>query len=82
MKRSYQQNERKRRLRWKSYVLQEAEACAREAKMAWATREGIRVMNLQHDGIITGSLGGRQRAKRWLGACKRRHRTRAGTRCR
>jgi hypothetical protein len=60
MKRSYQQDERKRRLRWKSYVLQEAEACAREAKMAWATREGIRVMNLQHDGIVTGSLGGRQ----------------------
>ena len=60
MKRSYQQDERKRRLMWKSYVLQEAEACAREAKMAWATREGIRVMNLQHDGIVTGSLGGRQ----------------------
>ena len=60
MKRSYQQDERKRRLRWKSYVLQEAEACAREAKMAWAARAGIRVMNLQHDGIVTGSLGGRQ----------------------
>ena len=60
MNRSYEQDERKRRLRWKSYVLQEAEACAREAKMAWATREGIRVMNLQHDGIVTGSLGGRQ----------------------
>ena len=60
MKRSYQQDERKRRLRWKSYVLQEAEACAREAKMAWAARAGIRVLNLQHDGIVTGSLGGRQ----------------------
>ena len=60
MKRSYLQDERRRRLRWKSYVLQEAEACAREAKMAWAARENIRVMNLQHDGIVTGSLGGRQ----------------------
>ena len=60
MKRSYQQDERKRRLRWKSYVLQEAEACAREAKLAWAARAGIRVLNLQHDGIVTGSLGGRQ----------------------
>ena len=48
MKRSYQLDERKRRLRWKSYVLQEAEACAREAKLAWAARAGIRVMNLQH----------------------------------
>ena len=28
--------------------------------MAWAARAGIRVMNLQHDGIVTGSLGGRQ----------------------
>ena len=58
MKRSYQQDDRKRRLRWKSYVLQEAEACAREAKMAWAARAGIRVMNLHHDGIVTGLLGG------------------------
>ena len=62
-------------------MLQEAEACAREAKMAWATREGIRVMNLQHDGIITGSLGGRQ-SKEVARSMQEAACTRAGTRCR
>ena len=30
---------------------------AREAKLAWCARHGIRVMSLQHDGIVTGKLG-------------------------
>ena len=58
LKRSYPKaDERKRRLRWKSYVLQEAEAVAREAKLAWCARHEVRVMSLQHDGIVTGKLG-------------------------
>ena len=36
----------------KSYILQEAEAISREAKILWATKKGIRIMSLQHDGIV------------------------------
>jgi len=36
---------------WKSYVLQEAEATSREAKITWCRENGISVGNLQHDGI-------------------------------
>ena len=38
-------------------MLQEAEAVAREAKLAWCARHGVRVMSLQHNGIVTGKLG-------------------------
>ena len=42
---------------WKSYVLQEAEATGRSAKLEWAAREGARVLSLQHDGVILGRMG-------------------------
>ena len=42
---------------WKSYVLQEAEAVGRSAKLEWAAREGARVLSLQHDGVILGRIG-------------------------
>ena len=35
----------------KSYVLQEAEAVGREAKLRTATAMGLRVVSLQHDGV-------------------------------
>ena len=41
-----------RKLTMKSYILQEAEAISREAKILWATNRGIRIMSLQHDGIV------------------------------
>ena len=34
---------------WKSYVLQEAEATGREAKVSWAVGEGVEVHSMQHD---------------------------------
>ena len=40
----------------KSYLLQEAEATSRGAKVAWLRENGVRVMNLQHDGIFVDSL--------------------------
>ena len=36
----------------KSYILQEAEAASREAKLEWCMRMGVRVMSLQHDGVL------------------------------
>ena len=42
---------------WKSYVLQEAEAAGRSAKLEWAAREGARVLSLQHDGVVMGKMG-------------------------
>ena len=36
----------------KSFVLQEAEAVGREAKLRTATALGLRVVNLQHDGVV------------------------------
>ena len=42
-------------LRVKSYLLQEAEAVSRGAKDAWCREHGVRVLNLQHDGIMIGS---------------------------
>ena len=41
-----------KKLMAKSYMLQEAEATSREAKIRWAREKGIRVINLQHDGIV------------------------------
>ena len=43
---------RSKQLRWKSYVLQEAEACCREEKIRWAREKGVEVTSLQHDGVI------------------------------
>lgn len=42
---------------WKSYVLQEAEAAGRGAKLEWAEAQGIPVLSIQHDGIILGRVG-------------------------
>ena len=36
----------------KSYFLQEAEATARQAKIDWCKSHGLKVMSLQHDGIL------------------------------
>ena len=44
--------ERKRRTTLKSYMLQEAEAASREAKIKWCEQAGVRVVSLQHDGIV------------------------------
>ena len=38
----------------KSYVLQEAEARSRNAKIDWAREGGHAVYNLQHDGVVIG----------------------------
>ena len=46
------------KLLWKSYVLQEAEAVGREAKVQWALRQNVPVLSLQHDAIVTGRWGG------------------------
>ena len=42
---------------WKSYALQEAEAAGRNEKIAWAAREGMQVLSLQHDGVIICQVG-------------------------
>ena len=39
-------------LREKSYILQEAEAAARGAKVGWCVGIGAEVTNLQHDGVV------------------------------
>ena len=44
------------RRRVKSYLLQEAEAVSRAAKMAWCQARRLRVVNLQHDGIVVYGL--------------------------
>ena len=44
--------ERALRTKLKSYMLQEAEAASREAKLRWAAEEGVRVISLQHDGVV------------------------------
>ena len=44
----------------KSFVLSESESFSREAKAEWCKRNGHACVSLQHDGIVTGSLGGRQ----------------------
>ena len=43
------------RLVLKSYLLQEAEATAREAKVAWFEANDMRVMGMQHDGVLVES---------------------------
>ena len=45
------------KLLWKSYVLQEAEAVGREAKVMWALQRSIPVLSLQHDAVIMGRWG-------------------------
>ena len=34
--------------------MQDREAASREAKVAWAAREGWKVVSLQHDGVVMG----------------------------
>ena len=46
------QDARSRRVAWKSYMLQEAEAASREAKLRWCQERGVRVVSLQHDGVV------------------------------
>ena len=43
-------------LRMKSYLLQEAEAASRQAKIDWCRTAGVRVTSLQHDGVMVDSL--------------------------
>ena len=56
MKPSERAQANKPALRMKSYLLQEAEAVSREAKVKWCREQGMRVLNLQHDGIFVESL--------------------------
>ena len=42
---------------FKKHALQEAEAAGRNEKIAWAAREGVQVLSLQHDGVILGKVG-------------------------
>ena len=56
MKPSERARANKPALRMKSYLLQEAEAVSREAKVNWCREQGLRVLNLQHDGIFVESL--------------------------
>ena len=41
-------------LKAKSYLLQEAEATSRLHKIRWCEANGVKVMGLQHDGILAG----------------------------
>ena len=43
-------------LKLKSYLLQEAEAVSRGAKAEWAAGQGVRVVSLQHDGVVFHAL--------------------------
>ena len=43
-------------LRVKSYLLQEAEGVSRAAKVAWCEQHDVRVVNMQHDGIMVSWL--------------------------
>ena len=54
---------KEKRLLWKSYVLQEAEAVGRDAKIAWAVRHGVPVQSLQHDCVFLGKLPGQEVGK-------------------
>ena len=46
-------NQKKRPiLRVMSYLLQEAEAVSRNAKIKWCEANGVEVLNLQHDGVV------------------------------
>ena len=42
----------KQRMTLKSYMLQEAEAASREAKLRWCREHDVRVISLQHDGVV------------------------------
>jgi hypothetical protein len=46
-------------LRAKSYILQEAEAAVRSAKVEWCEMVGVQVLGLQHDGIWVSRQEGR-----------------------
>ena len=43
-------------MRVKSYLLQEAEGVSRAAKIAWCERHDVRVVSIQHDGIMVSWL--------------------------
>jgi hypothetical protein len=47
-----QRREKRADLTAASYILQEAEATSREAKIKYCVANGIEVLNLQHDGIV------------------------------
>ena len=47
----------------KSYMLQEAEAASREAKLRWAAESGVRVISLQHDGRVVAMVKGEERVQ-------------------
>ena len=53
----------------KSYVLQEAECTARNAKIAWCRSRGLRVTDLQHDGVVVAGIspGEEEEAARGMG---------------
>ena len=55
----------------KSYVLQEAECTARNAKIhvSWCQSRGLRVTNLQHDGVVVAGIapGEEEEAGRGMG---------------
>ena len=42
----------KQRMTLKSYMLQEAEAASREAKLRWCREHNARAISLQHDGVV------------------------------
>ena len=52
--------ERKKRTTLKSYLLQEAEATSREAKLRWGWENRIRIISLQHDGVVAIVQGNTQ----------------------
>ena len=53
---STERNKKDPKLRTKSYLLQEAEAVSRAAKMGWCAEHGVRVTSIQHDGIMVAHL--------------------------
>ena len=53
---------RRPEIQLKSYLLQEAEATARDAKVAWFESQGMRVTSLQHDGVLVASNGNDQQS--------------------
>ena len=70
--------ERKRRTTPKSYMLQEAEAASREAKIKWCEQANVRVVSLQHDGIVA-IVGEGEESDRAAEGWPRRRRRRADT---
>ena len=48
----------------KSYVLQEAEAASRNAKIGWCRANGLDVADLQHDGIVVVGVEDTEEARK------------------